>query len=497
MAFRFFDVIVAPVAVFCVIIPGWLAAQSEGPDTAAYRQFIFEQRELSRQLSDHIYGDYAAFYRQALPAFTRQLDSLKLPFDRLLGRYAPDLAPEIVTDDSLGTAYFFHRLLLEYPTLHFDFTGEQVHLDVPSRRRLIALDKDFDRPDYLANRDFRDYVATHLRLEKDSLVRTGAYASSNNQWLAAYWDAIESIFAGTQVRAFWKNKMLSAHLVDFGAKGVDTFIYDLMERYPNAEGVAQTAELFATQQAARADHRTEVYRTVDGFDLDLHLFLPDSSKTTEPVPAVVYFHGGSWTKGKPDYFFGEGRGYADRGWAGISVEYRIGGRHGTQPVHAVADAVAAIRWLRANADRLGIDPRRILATGNSAGGHLALMTAQQAESEGAKPDALMVVSGVYDLVDVPNTKWIARSAPAGTRVTDISPNHLTARSLPPTLLVHGSADRNCPYATAREFHTAATERGEQVKLYTVRGGEHFIWFGPYAGEVARVKSRFIDELGWQ
>ena len=478
------------------MVPGWLIAQSEPSDTAAYGQFISEQRQLGRRLSDHVYGDYAAFYRQSLPSFTRQLDSLQAPFDRLLTRYATDLEPEVVTDDSLGTAYFFHRLLLDYPTLHFDFTGERVALDTRSRRRLRALEQHFDQPAYLGNRDFRDYLTNYLRLQKDSLIRTGAYANSNNQWLAAYWDVIEATFAETQVAAFWKNEILSAHLVDYGAKGIDTFLNDLTERYAGAEGVAKTAELYASQHAARAGHRTDVYRTIDGFELDIHLFLPDSNRTTESIPAVVYFHGGSWTQGKPDYFFEEGRGYADRGWAGVSVEYRIGGRHGTQPVHAVEDALAAIRWLRANADRLGIDPERILATGNSAGGHLALMTALHAEGDGARPGALMIVSGVYDLVDVPNAKWIARSAPAGTRVTDISPNHLDQIPLPPTLLVHGSADMNCPYVTARSFYTAAKERGDAVDLYTVEGGEHFIWFGPYGGEVARAKSRFIEALGW-
>jgi acetyl esterase/lipase len=216
---------------------------------------------------------------------------------------------------------------------------------------------------------------------------------------------------------------------------------------------------------------------------------------------MVYFHGGSWTEGKPDWFFGSGEYYAKQGWVAVAIEYRINARHGTSPFESVKDAKSAIRWLRVNARQYNIDPSKIVATGNSAGGHLAMASALADNwnevtddmNINASPDVLLVTSGVFDLT-VDNTKWIVKGMENKEIVKEISPNHLLKSNLPPMLVIHGEKDKNCLYSTAEYFVDKSKTLGNDVELHTIKGARHFIWFGKYAGQVSKIKREYLERL---
>ena len=118
--------------------------------------------------------------------------------------------------------------------------------------------------------------------------------------------------------------------------------------------------------------RVETYKTVGDTKLKLYIFAPAAASNT---PAIVFFFGGAWIMGSPQQFEDQCRHYAERGMVAITADYRVGSRQHVKPVQCVADARSAIRWVRANAAKLGIDPNRIAAGGGSAGGHLAACTA--------------------------------------------------------------------------------------------------------------------------
>ncbi len=116
-----------------------------------------------------------------------------------------------------------------------------------------------------------------------------------------------------------------------------------------------------------------------GGERDLHadLFLPND--TEEPVPAIVYIHGGGWRNGTKAGHDRLAALLAGRGIAGICIEYRLSGE-AIFPA-AVHDCKCAVRWVRANARELNIDPAKIAAAGGSAGGHLTGMLAATAGIE--------------------------------------------------------------------------------------------------------------------
>ena len=133
--------------------------------------------------------------------------------------------------------------------------------------------------------------------------------------------------------------------------------------------------------------------------------------------------------GTPEWDFYNCASYAKKGWVAVAVEYRIADRHETTPLEAVKDARSAIRWLRSNADKYNIDTGRIVASGNSAGGHLVLSAVLSKDVNeiaddlniNASPNVLMVNAGVYSLFAEKSTDWISRALKDSNAVKGISP----------------------------------------------------------------------------
>ncbi|PID73725.1 MAG: hypothetical protein CSB33_02135 [Desulfobacterales bacterium] len=206
----------------------------------------------------------------------------------------------------------------------------------------------------------------------------------------------------------------------------------------------------------------------------LHVFRPTRPRST-PCPAVVFFFGGGWVKGAPSQFFAHCEALAAAGFIAVSADYRLAGKNGLTPADCVADARDAIRFLRENAGKLGLHPRRIAAGGTSAGGHLAACAAllsDERESGAARPDALVLLSPVLDATE---TGYDGLRA-FGIAPASLSPLHLlrnqrpdrAGRGLrgntPPILILHGKDDRIVSANDSRRFRRRAAAAGFDCSL---------------------------------
>ncbi len=115
------------------------------------------------------------------------------------------------------------------------------------------------------------------------------------------------------------------------------------------------------------------FKTIGDVKLKLFVFEPEEHKSTDSRPAIVFFFGGGWNQGSPQQFYPHCKYLAARGMVAISAEYRVRSRHGITPFECVTDGKSAVRWIRANADKLGIDADSIATGGGSAGGHWAVI----------------------------------------------------------------------------------------------------------------------------
>jgi len=164
-----------------------------------------------------------------------------------------------------------------------------------------------------------------------------------------------------------------------------------------------------------------------------------------PLPTIAMFHGGGWWNGTPVLWIPAARYFAARGMVAVVFQYRLGRLHGATPRQSTADALSAVRWLRLNADALGVDTSRIATTGDSAGGHLALATVSvdpvRAERDGAD-DVSTRPAVTMPLYPISNVRRVIEGEPPGDpSLIEIDPiSSLEAVEAVPTLILHGTAD---------------------------------------------------------
>ncbi len=212
-----------------------------------------------------------------------------------------------------------------------------------------------------------------------------------------------------------------------------------------------------------------VYRSIGSLQLDLQVLSPDSS-FARPRPAIIYFFGGGWNKGSVKQFVPFGEELTKRGMVSIFVDYRVASRNHTTPYDAVDDARAAMRWVKSHASELGVDPKRIVAAGGSAGGHLALMTTVgPPEETGTVSSAASLLIGYNPVADVRDARWADRF---GAKASTISPTAHVRPGLPDTLLFHGEVDTTVPIQQVRDFCAAMVKAGNHCTVSAFEGAKH-------------------------
>ena len=198
--------------------------------------------------------------------------------------------------------------------------------------------------------------------------------------------------------------------------------------------------------------KEHVFKQAGDVELKLYVFEPADHKPSDTTPAIVFFFGGGWVGGSPEQFAPQSRYLASRGMVAIVADYRVKNRHGVKGVDCVRDAKSAIRWVRAHAAELGVDPDRIAASGGSAGGHLAAATGTIKEFDEPSEDAAvssvpnaMILYNPAASFDpatlIPGEKRGGNfGARMGVEPSKLSPaDHIDAKT-PPTLIMIGTDD---------------------------------------------------------
>jgi len=238
-----------------------------------------------------------------------------------------------------------------------------------------------------------------------------------------------------------------------------------------------------------------VYGTGGDRALRLDLARPEGDG---PFPALVFIHGGGWRGGNRVHYRREIVEAAKRGYVAVTVTYRLtepddeGAAKHPFPA-AVNDVKCAVRWLRANAAKLHVDPKRIGATGGSAGGHLSLMLGlsdakAKLEGNGGHADASSRVQAVVNYFGPTDMLELHRTSPGAAPIVasflggspkEVRPKYLASspttyisKDDPPVLSLHGADDRLVPPEQARLLDEKMREAGASHTLMILDGQAH-------------------------
>ena len=212
-----------------------------------------------------------------------------------------------------------------------------------------------------------------------------------------------------------------------------------------------------------------LYKKTPQEDMYMYLLRPNT-KSKKALPAIVYFTGGGWVRGTVESQIANPAWFRDHGIIGIQADYRVKTRHGTSPIECIEDAKSAIRYVRAHAKELGIDPNKIIAAGGSAGGHIAACT--MIDGGDAKGEDLKISSK-------PNAMVLHNPVLGegyGKEFFDAHPEfspilHVT-KGWPPTIISCGTKDTTTPIEYAEKFTRLMKAEGNTCELIPVKDAVH-------------------------
>jgi acetyl esterase/lipase len=266
---------------------------------------------------------------------------------------------------------------------------------------------------------------------------------------------------------------------------------------------AEKASILLSRYSVMAN---QTYTTQSGTELKLDVYLPPMPPGTAPnaprpvVPVVVEIHGGGWVAGTKEGSQLAVLPYLQMGFAAVNVEYRLA-KVALAP-GAVEDCRCALRWVLRNAKRYGFDTSKIVVTGGSAGGHLALTTGMLPASAGLDRECVvggtpagwedageqgeMKVAAIvnwFGITDMPAmldgpegrgyaVQWFASMPNREEVARRVSPMTYAKAGVPPVITIHGDKDTLVPHAQAERLHAALQKAGVANKLVTIPGGGH-------------------------
>lgn len=385
------------------------------------------------------------------------------------------------------------NLILKYPQQHFNFTNQRIYLSDSIQAYLNT--REIDNPEYITLNQYNAFCQQLIYNNlQEEFQRIRTEVRSDRLWLDLIVKLLPTMFKNQSVLDYWLYQQIFSYIDNNGIKNIESNLTKYKSLSKSNYYESQIDSSYNIEQANRSNHQIETYKTINGFDLDAHIFIPKDIEENELRPAMIIFHGGSWSEGKPDWHFG----YSEYGFVNICIEYRTFNRYGVTVPEEISDAKSAIRWVRENAERLHIDKNKIVTSGNSSGAHISLCAAlldsldepEENLSVSSKPNALVLNSCGYDVV----SQFDENEKEIGAYISPI--NHIK-KGMPPMLIFQGTNDYSTPIKDAERFVNEMKALGNLIYFYPIEGSDHNLWFNSKYLEISsNAQKDFFKELGY-
>lgn len=251
-----------------------------------------------------------------------------------------------------------------------------------------------------------------------------------------------------------------------------------------------------------------VYTHVNDWDGRMDIYLP--AKGSKPTPLIINIHGGGWNHGTKEEQGGFSA-FFKAGYAVANVEYRL--VQVAKAPGAIEDVRCAMIYLIKNAKSLNIDINKIVISGGSSGGHLALMGGLLANDhrfdtncpgvENIKVAAIIDKYGIASVWDwgygviksKSATNWLGTHATDKDFALSVSPITYVNKNSPPTIIIHGNADTTVPYQQSMDLHQKFLDMGVKTEFIPVEGGGHGKFTAEKNRELDIAIMKFLKEVG--
>jgi acetyl esterase/lipase len=244
----------------------------------------------------------------------------------------------------------------------------------------------------------------------------------------------------------------------------------------------------------------QVYKTIDDKQLKAHIFYPEGHNADDQTPALVFFHGGGLRRGSASQGYAVADDLLPTGVAVIAVEYRLLDTPDRTLDQIIADSKSAVRWVRSNADDLGLDPDRIATIGHSAGAFLALSSgvmtrfdeATEDSAVSSVPNAMILWSPTLVRRDNPENSMV----PANLTMADLTPQTYLRGSLSPATFIVGSEDPIAKPDAVKAFEEKYSAAGNQSEFHIINGADHFFANKDHRQQAMELIRAFLNSSGY-
>jgi len=473
---------------------------AETPISGTSAQLNAHLSSLRRMINaNRKYINQIRLYNYPRKRFNAVLDSLETVYLDTYQQFKkeqtihPSFEQKIIADIT-----YRHKLTrIAHPAVYLEQHGER--LSVPKTYFEDLAQNSFQNPDLLKSVDYVLFLNSYLDTKVAGEYRFGIFWEAPVERIHPRYEQIKQLNAHQEIKDYLFHEHLHQSMDSYGVH----YLGDLIPRFrtdcTNPEFIRRIEARFKAGMERRAEtSEIKIYKRVGNIELEAHIFYPEGFKASDQRPAYVFFHGGGWAIGFPEWGYRNCKKYSSKGMVAISFEYRIIDIHGSNIIDCVKDAKSAILWTREQAQSLGIDPNKIVAAGFSAGGHLAACTAILKDYEpenpkgiSTKPNAIVVHSASYNTM---KSDFFAKQTEQNPM--SISTFHQLKKGLVPAIFFHGTRDHLAPISEFTEFRDKMDALGNDYEYKIFEGVGHF-FNSPSASQTVReMTEAFLVKLGY-
>lgn len=439
------------------------------------------------------------FFNQSSETVQAILDSLQSVYMDVHQNFKQgNDVPEIFEEKIVADITYRNKLYqIVHPAVFMQITNERLPIHA-SYYEDIAVGS-FENPAFLKSGDYVLFVNDYLNAQSTGEYKYDVYFEAPIEKIHPKYQEIQKLEAHQAIKDYLFQEHLNYSMDNYGVAYLDDLIPEFRENCQNPAFVKQIEERFEAGLERRKEASTiEIYKTIGNIELEAHIFYPEDFKEGDQRATYLFFHGGGWSIGIPEWGYKNCQRYSAKGMVAISFEYRLTDIHQSNLLNCVRDAKSAILWTRKQAATLGIDPDKLVAAGFSAGGHLAACTAILDEYEevddaglSSKPNAIIIQSATYNTL---KKYWFGRKSEQ--KAASISNFHQLKANLVPAIFFHGTEDHLAPISEFTEFRDKMDSLGNDYEYKIFENVGHFFNNPEARKTVQEMTDNFLTKLGY-